>query len=100
MGIFSSIIVTFTGGLQVLGSVLSGMQYSSAYRMAFVTSMVGLIFFNVICYLCDFIYKIVNIENKKSYVINGTSRDKFNKFLIGCVIVTTILYFANKKALA
>ena len=93
LGIFSSIIITFTGGLQVLGSILSSMNSASPYRIAFVTSMVGIIFFNIICYLCDFIYKIVNIDKKNNSVINVNLRHNFNRFLITCIIITTILYF-------
>lgn len=58
LGIFAAIVLAFTGGMTFSGSVLENIDKSSVYRIALVALIIGLVFFNLIWLLIDFIREI------------------------------------------
>lgn len=71
LGIFSAVILSFFGGLSVLGSVFSNLSSEkvSIYRLSFMSSLTGFILFNVIFLLLYVLGKILdkNIGGVCSY---------------------------------
>lgn len=70
LGIFSAIIVSFFSGIGFSSSVLANINASSIYRLLFVVVLEGVVLFNLLGLLTNFIYKIVDIRNdyKKLHV--------------------------------
>lgn len=67
LGIFSSIVLAFVGGMAFSTSVLENINKASVYRMVLIALIVGMVFFNIICVLMDFIKKIHgNVTNEDS----------------------------------
>lgn len=58
LGIFAAIVLAFTGGIVFSSSVLENIDKPSIYRLALITFIIGLIFFNLIWLLTDFIRDI------------------------------------------
>lgn len=58
MGMFTGIIMTFSGGFTLLGSAFSEIDSPSFSRLAFLTALVGAILFNVIFAIFYFTGKI------------------------------------------
>lgn len=65
LGIFASIVLTFTAMMMFSSSVLENIEKSSAYRILFVCLFIGFIFFNVIMGLMLWINSIVYTDQKK-----------------------------------
>lgn len=55
LGIFAAIVLAFTGGIVFSSSVLENMHKASIYRVSFIAFVIGLVFFNLIWILLDFI---------------------------------------------
>lgn len=55
LGIFSSIVLAFVGGMTFSTSVLENINKASAYRVVLISLIIGLVFFNIIWILLDFI---------------------------------------------
>lgn len=64
LGIFSSIILAFIGGIVFSSSVLENIHKSSIYRILFISLIIGFILINVIYILFYFIFLIVKKEHK------------------------------------
>lgn len=60
LGIFSAIIITFFGGINFLQGTLSAMNTANTYKLVLVVSLVGLVMFNIIFLLLNFIAKLTN----------------------------------------
>lgn len=58
LGIFAAIVLAFTGGIVFSGSVLENIDKPSIYRISLVAFIIGLVFFNLIWILIDFIRDI------------------------------------------
>ena len=58
LGIFASIVLSFTGGLAFSSSVLNNISSVSIYRLSFIAFVIGLVFFDLIWVLLDFIRDI------------------------------------------
>lgn len=58
LGIFAAIVLAFTGGIVFSSSVLENINKPSIYRISLITFIIGLIFFNLIWLLIDFIRDI------------------------------------------
>ncbi len=58
LGIFASIVLAFTGGIVFSSSVLENIDKPSVYRITLITFIIGLVFFNLIWVLIDFIRDI------------------------------------------
>lgn len=58
LGIFASIVLAFTGGIVFSSSVLENIHKPSVYRISLIAFIIGLVFFNLIWILIDFIRDI------------------------------------------
>lgn len=58
LGIFASIVLAFTGGMVFSSSVLENIHKATAYRISVIAFIIGLVFFNLIWLLIDFIRDI------------------------------------------
>lgn len=67
LGIFASIVLTFTGGMIFSSSVLENIGNASAYRVIIIALIIGLVIINAVISLIMYIGKIVRFkhENKK-----------------------------------
>lgn len=58
LGIFAAIVLAFTGGIVFSSSVLENIDKASIYRISLMAFIIGLVFFNLIWILIDFIRDI------------------------------------------
>ncbi len=68
LGIFASIVLAFTGGIVFSSSVLENIDKASIYRIALITFIIGLVFFNLIWLLIDFIRDINGKVMRKKWI--------------------------------
>ena len=61
LGIFAAIVLAFTGGMTFSSSVLSNLEESTIYRIILITLILGIVLFDVIWLLMDFI-RVINKE--------------------------------------
>ena len=81
LGIFASIVLAFTGGMAFSSSILENIDKSSVYRSVLIAFVIGLVFFNLIWLLIDFIRDI-----------NGKGiRKKWLWFLVNLILIGGIL---------
>lgn len=85
LGIFASIVLTFTGGMIFSTSVLENMGNASAYRIIIIALIIGFALVNSIIALIMYIGKIVHIKSK-----NGKGVKAFLSENIFWIIVNTI----------
>lgn len=88
LGIFASIVLAFTGGMTFSTSVLENISSSSIYRIIVISLILGLILFNVIWLLIDFLRDINGKAIRKWWII----------LLLDFLIIAGIsfMYFAYK----
>lgn len=65
LGIFSAVVLAFTGGMAFSTSVFSNINKVSIYRLSFVIIILGAVLANIIYILLSYISKINHIDNKK-----------------------------------
>lgn len=87
LGIFAAIVLAFTGGIVFSSSVLENIDKSSIYRISLMALIIGLVFFNLIWILIDFIREINGkvIRRKWIWIL-------FNLILIGGIISVCFSY--------
>lgn len=68
LGIFAAIVLAFTGGIVFSSSVLENIDKPSIYRISLMAFIIGLVFFNLIWILIDFIRDINGKEIRKRWV--------------------------------
>lgn len=88
LGIFASIVLAFTGGMTFSTSVLENISSSSIYRIIVISLILGLILFNIIWLLIDFLRDINGKTIRKWWII----------LLLNFLIIAGIafMYFAYK----
>lgn len=88
LGIFASIVLAFTGGMTFSTSVLENISSSSIYRIIVISLILGLILFDVIWLLIDFLRDINGKTIRKWWII----------LLLDFLIIAGIvfMYFAYK----
>lgn len=67
LGIFSSVVLAFTGGLVFSSSVLENIGNASAYRIIIVTLIIGFVLVNAIIALILYIGKITHVKSKTEF---------------------------------
>lgn len=92
LGIFASIILAFTGQFAFSSSILENIGSSTAYRLVLITLIIGLVFFNLIWALIDFIREISgkdsNASVKKKWVLFGV----INVIFLISIVATCFSY--------
>lgn len=69
LGIFASIVLAFTGGMTFSTSVLENISSASIYRTTVISLILGLILFNLIWLLIDFLREINGKNIRKWWII-------------------------------
>lgn len=87
LGIFASIVLAFTGGMTFSGSVLENIHKASCYRILAIVLVLGLILFNLMWLLIDFL-RDINGKSIRKWWISILA----NGLIICCLIFTFILY--------
>ena len=92
LGIFAAIVMAFSGGITLLGSSLEGMVGTNPYKIAFVILLCGIILFNVMAMLMEYIYRVVNdlessINNRRPWFVIAV-----NLLLIFMFIIVVCLW--------
>lgn len=92
LGIFASIILAFTGQFAFSSSILENIGSSTVYRLVLVALIIGLVFFNLIWILIDFIKEIcgknISMKPKRKWSMFGF----VNIILVVGIIATCFSY--------
>lgn len=91
LGIFSSVVLAFVGGMAFSSSVLENINKASIYRTILIALIIGFVFFNIIHLMIYFICKINNHSTKEIIIICMT----FNALVVAGIIATCIAYKSN-----
>lgn len=81
LGIFAAIILAFTGQFAFSSSILENIGSSTAYRLVLIALIIGLVFFNLIWVLIDFIREICGKD------ISTQPKRKWNWFIVVNIIL-------------
>lgn len=92
LGIFAAIILAFTGQFAFSGSILENIGSSTAYRLVLIALIIGLVFFNLIWVLIDFIREICGKENSEASKRKWIWFAIFNAILVVGIVLTCISY--------
>lgn len=92
LGIFASIILAFTGQFAFSGSILENIGSSTVYRLVLIALIIGLVFFNLIWVLIDFIREICGKESDKVPKRKWVWFVIINVILVGGIVLTCISY--------
>lgn len=87
LGIFSSIVLAFVGGLTFSTSVLENINKASVYRIFLMAFVIGLVFFNIIWILLDFIKRVHGETVKRTYIWWG-----FNGIMLAGMLLSSLAY--------
>lgn len=87
LGIFAAIVLAFTGGIVFSSSVLENIDKSSIYRISLIAFVIGLVFFNLIWILIDFVRDINGKVIRKKWIWMSV-----NLLLIGGIIGVCLSY--------
>lgn len=87
LGIFAAIVLAFTGGMTFSSSVLNNISKASVYRLSLISFIIGLVFFNLIWVLIDFVRDIngKTIRKKWLFVV-------VNIIMVGGIICSCFAY--------
>lgn len=87
LGIFASIVIAFTGGMTFSSSVLNNIASVSVYRAMLMASIVGMVFFDLIWVLLDFIRSINGKDIRKTWLFWA------GNVIFGLLILLSIVAF-------
>lgn len=87
LGIFASIVLAFTGGMTFSSSVLENISSVSIYRICLITLVLGVVLFDLIWLLIDFIRGLNGQSIRKKWMVIA-----FNILFIAGIIFTCLAY--------
>lgn len=87
LGIFASIVITFTAGSAYTSSVLTNINAIGVYRLVFVVLLIGLVLLNLVSLLLFFISEISNSKGGESM----RSIAKWGNVLIGIALLLVLV---------
>ena len=87
LGIFATIVLAFTGGMTFSSSVLNNISKASVYRLSLISFIIGLVFFNLIWVLIDFVRDINGKTIKKKWLFVVV-----NIIMVGGIICSCLAY--------
>lgn len=90
LGIFSAVVLTFIGGMAFSTSVLENIHKSSAYRIVFTVTLIGLVLYNVFYLLFFCIQSLLERtvgQHQKDMLRNGN-------ILLVIILLVTVLSWA------
>lgn len=87
LGIFAAIVLAFTGSLTFSSSVLNNIRNSSAHKLCVIAFIIGIVFFNIVWALLDFIRDINSkpVHRKWLFIV-------VNTIFIGGIVFTCFAY--------
>ncbi|MEG2789779.1 MAG: hypothetical protein RR942_18380 [Romboutsia sp.] len=85
LSIFAAMFITFFGGVQMLGSLMTAIENSNFYVLSMITIIVGLIMFNIIYMLLYTVGKIIN-KNIGINIYKSNCSNCSQKSLLSCII--------------
>ena len=93
LGIFASIVLTFTGGMIFSSSVLENIGRASAYRIIIVTLIIGWVMVNSIISLIMYIGKITRFKDEdrlgiKDWIVRNVYWISVNAILVVLIFLT------------
>lgn len=106
LGIFASIVLTFTGGMIFSSSVLENIGNASAYRIIIIALIIGLVVINAVISLIMYIGKIVRFKDEgkkgiKEWLSGNVYWISINFVFVALVVLTYIgwLHSTEKELL-
>jgi len=87
LGIFAAIVLAFTGGMTFSSSVLNNISKASVYRLSLISFIIGLVFFNLIWVLIDFVRDINGKTIRKKWLFVAV-----NIIMVGGIICSCLAY--------
>ncbi len=90
LGIFASIVLTFSGGMIFSTSVLENIGNASAYRIIIIALIIGFVLLNSIIALIMYIGKIIHVKKEKKGIGEIIKENAF-WISINAIIVTLII---------
>lgn len=94
LGIFASIVLTFSGGMIFSTSVLENIGNASAYRIIIIALIIGFVLVNSIIALIMYIGKIVRVKKEKKGIKETIKENVFwitiNAIIVALIILTYI----------
>ena len=90
LGIFAAIVLAFTGGMTFSSSVLNNISKASVYRLSLISFIIGMIFFDLIWVLIDFIRDINGKSIRKKWLFVFV-----NIVMIGGIACSCLAYKYN-----
>lgn len=91
LGIFASIVLTFTGGMIFSSSVLENIGNASAYRVIIIALIIGLVIINAVISLIMYIGKIVRFKDEGKRGIKDWLSGNVYWISINFVFVTLVI---------
>ena len=95
LGIFAAIIAAFFSGIGFSTSILANIEKATIYRLSGMTTLVGLIIFNILVLLMSFVSHIVEVK----FELNPDFVSKINKLFLAILIVIIIGWVFNVTAI-
>lgn len=92
LGIFASIIVTFSAGMIFDSSVLNNISSVSAYRLTGITLLIGFVTFNLLYILLTFICKMLQVKGVYENPFSRSFRWVNIFFIIGALLILIAWY--------
>ena len=90
LGIFASIVLTFTGGMMFSTSVLENIGDASAYRVIIIALIIGLVLLNAIIALIMYIGKVIHLKRDKGRKWYEIVLDNIYWIVINVILVVLI----------
>lgn len=81
LGIFSAIVLVFFGGMNAFGAIFSNMQNIGRFKLVFVTSLVGVIVFNLVFMFLYVLAKLLGREITASTATGVTGNFIFVRWI-------------------
>lgn len=99
LGIFASIVLTFTGGMMFSSSIMENLNNTSFYRLILVCLILGGVLLNLISALLIYINRIIHYKHEfQNFFKENAFWIVINTLLVIGIIFTLILWkFSNEK---
>ena len=95
LGIFAAIIAAFFSGIGFSSSILANIEKATIYRLSGVTTLVGLIIFNILVLLMSFVSHIVEVK----FELNPDFVSTINKLFLAILTIIIIGWLFNVTAI-
>ena len=91
LGVFSAIVIGFTGGLDIIGGALSNVGVKDFPLILFSVSLCGMVLFDVLWLLMEFVMRIV--KDRKEYIVGYQPALLFN---LAMIVLMAVAFFMGR----